>query len=557
MLSKVELAKAELALRERIDGFRRDDRGVLIIFGLFMFVLMLVAAGIAIDVMRFETTRTKLQNTVDRAALAAADLSQTRDPNEIAADYFAKEGMGTYLREVVVAEDEVNNSWRTVEIKTTAQMPTFFMNMVGIPVLQTPARSKAEERVGDVEISLVLDNSGSMSGSRIDALRPAAKKFVDLMFNTVAEDRLTISIVPYAATVVAGNDILKYMNVTNEHSYSHCIDFKGSDYNQTSISLTKVYDRSGYFDVRDNKSNSVNPADPDCPAVDDRAIMPLSGNKDALKAHLDKMQAFGYTSIENGTKWGAALLDPSVRPITAALVTEGKIATTYSDRPMNFFDSETMKVMVVMSDGANTNEYRLKSEFRSGLSNTFRNTESTSANQYSIYHPGLDKYYIPALKGMNDRYGNPQHLRDEPWGDGQYDKCTWAKKMCTWTYENDPGDAVRMTMQEVWATFPVTFHGNYYAAGFGDGAFTNYWKNVTTYVGETDKDDLTESICDAAKDKGIIIYTIAFEAPTAGQAALKNCATSLSYYFVADPTKPIEQVFTDIASSINQLRLTN
>lgn len=555
MLSKVELAKVELALRERIDGFRRDDRGVLIIFGLFMFVLMLVAAGIAIDVMRFETTRTKLQNTVDRAALAAADLSQTRVPSDIAADYFAKEGMTPFLGDVIVDEDAVNKSWRTVEIKTQAQMPTLFMNMLGVPVLQTPARSKAEERVGDVEISLVLDNSGSMSGTRINELRPAAKKFVDLMFDTVAKDRLTISIVPYAATVVAGNDIMKFMNATNEHGFSHCIDFKGADYTETSISLTKVYDRSGYFDARDMKSSTVDPKDPDCPAVDDRAIMPLSGDQTALKAHLDKMQAFGYTSIENGTKWGAALLDPSIRPITTALVAEGKIESTYSDRPMNFFDGETMKVIVVMSDGANTNEYRLKPEFRSGPSGTYFNTER--ANEYSIYHPGLGKYYVRALKDMPDRNGNRQDLRDLPWGEGQYDLCTWAKKKCNWSIVDDPGDALPLTMQELWSIMPVNRHATTYAAGFGDTAFTNYWKNVTTYVGSEDKDDLTESICNAAKAKGIIIYSIAFEAPPEGQEALRKCASSPSYYFIADPKRPIEEVFTAIASSINQLRLTN
>ena len=62
----------------RPKGFLRREDGNLIIFSLFMIVGMLLFTGIAIDVMRSEVARTKLQNTLDRAVLAAADLDQTQ-----------------------------------------------------------------------------------------------------------------------------------------------------------------------------------------------------------------------------------------------------------------------------------------------------------------------------------------------------------------------------------------------------------------------------------------------------------------------------------------------
>ena len=51
---------------------------------------------------------------------------------------------------------------------------------MGITELEAPATSTAEERVSNVEISLVLDISSSMlSNRRFTNLKPAARTFVD------------------------------------------------------------------------------------------------------------------------------------------------------------------------------------------------------------------------------------------------------------------------------------------------------------------------------------------------------------------------------------------
>ncbi len=62
--------------RERLIGFARDEDGGMIVFTLMFFVMMLILGGIAVDMVRFETTRSRLQGVSDRAILAAADLDQ-------------------------------------------------------------------------------------------------------------------------------------------------------------------------------------------------------------------------------------------------------------------------------------------------------------------------------------------------------------------------------------------------------------------------------------------------------------------------------------------------
>ncbi|TAG21449.1 MAG: hypothetical protein EAZ40_08960, partial [Rhodobacterales bacterium] len=54
--------------------FRDDEGGSMAIIMIFTFLAMIIFGGIAVDVMRFETRRVAMQQTLDRAALAAAGL---------------------------------------------------------------------------------------------------------------------------------------------------------------------------------------------------------------------------------------------------------------------------------------------------------------------------------------------------------------------------------------------------------------------------------------------------------------------------------------------------
>ena len=61
--------------------------------------------------------------------------------------------------------------------------------------------------------------------------------------------------------------------------------------------------------------------------------------------------------------------------------------------------------------------------------------------------------------------------------------------------------------------------------------------------------------CTQAKDNGVVIYGIAFEAPPQGQAVISGCASSPAHYFDAQGLS-IQTAFRAIASNISQLRLT-
>jgi Flp pilus assembly protein TadG len=176
----------------------RED-GTVTIFGMMMFVLMVGVGGIAIDVMRYETQRAQLQYTLDRAVLAAASLSQTLEPEAVVRDYFETAGLQDYRLRVEVIE---GLNFRRVNAIAEMELRSLFMHMFGVRVLTSPAAGAAEERVRNIEVSMVLDISGSMgSSNRMTNLRPAARQFVtDVMganTNPEGNQLVSVSIVPY------------------------------------------------------------------------------------------------------------------------------------------------------------------------------------------------------------------------------------------------------------------------------------------------------------------------------------------------------------------------
>jgi Flp pilus assembly protein TadG len=72
-------------------------------------------------------------------------------------------------------------------------------------------------------------------------------------------------------------------------------------------------------------------------------------------------------------------------------------------------------------------------------------------------------------------------------------------------------------------------------------------------------DTATKKTCDAAKAKSLEIYTVAFMAPSNGQALLKYCATDSSHYFEAESMADLLAAFKKIgAKAANQTtRLIN
>lgn len=527
--------------------FAREEDGTLLIFGVYIFVLILMVGGIGIDLMRFERDRSKLQSTLDRAVLAAADLDQTLDPAAVVADYFDKAGMGDYLASVTVDE---GLNYRVVTAEAEAGVETQFMQMTGVDTLTAPAISTAEERIDGVEISLVLDVSGSMnSNSRLTNLKIAARDFIDTMVANTEDGKLSVSIIPYATQVSTPAAFLNQFNVSNEQTYVNCVNFKSADFNSTGISQIQPLERTMLFSPWSNSDGRDNdPVDlvslPVCEPGADRELLVLQKDANTLKNFISNLSAWGNTSIDIGMKWGTALLDPSLQPVIDAMIADGTVPADFAPRPYAYDSGETLKVIVLMTDGQNTSQYYIDEDYRSGNSNIWWNEQE---EVYSVYYPGYDAWFWPDQGRWADHpYGQ------DGWG------CIWSNYY-GWQCANqtEPGSAEQLSYPELWAYTSLQWNVNYnYEPWMNDSqAWSEWYYGVRRYVNASTKNTRTAAICDAAKDQDIIVFTIGFEAPSGGQAVLQNCASSPAHYFDVDGLEIVD-AFSGIASSIRKLRLT-
>lgn len=247
-------------------------------------------------------------------------------------------------------------NYRWVKASTSLEVDTSFMRLAGVDHLSSPAEGIAEEGITDVEISLVVDVSGSMrytsqsGNSKLYELQKAAKELGYAMLCnpsdpdreqacTVEDGRVSLSIVPYAAQVDVGADLAEQYGVFSDHTYSRCVDFISNDFKSTSISTAGDLLQSAHFDYW-NGSNST-PSYFYCDEVGDgRDVQPMLSSYSDVDTFIDGLYAKKSTSIDQGMKWGVALLDPAAQPAIQAITEKDNpnIDPAYAERPLPFGD---------------------------------------------------------------------------------------------------------------------------------------------------------------------------------------------------------------------------
>ncbi|MCF6271687.1 MAG: VWA domain-containing protein [Rhodobacteraceae bacterium] len=346
---------------KQIKDFRDDESGGILAFVLIMFLVMVVGGGMAVDFMNYEYKREGVQDALDRGVLAAAGLghdAKAITPAEIAAaEANAEQTVMAYVRSsgfdpvalgVTVIPNFTMNSQR-VAANSNFGVDTFFLKIAGIETLSGAAASSAEIKQNEIELSLVVDISGSMRGTKIVNLRAAAGNFVSDMLDGDRSGYTSISLVPFSGQVSAGANLADQFNYDRWHDYSSCVDFDASDYSSTNISRTASLRQTRHWSAA-----WLSAVDTDWCPRSDISIVPLSNDIDVLTDAIDDLRATGMTSANIGMKWGTALLDPDAQPVVSSLIALGDIDSAFDDRPALFSDEETLKFVVLMTDGTNT-----------------------------------------------------------------------------------------------------------------------------------------------------------------------------------------------------------
>jgi Flp pilus assembly protein TadG len=170
--------------------FRKDDRGAFaVIFGILAIVLI-ASAGAVVDFTSMQQSRTRAQAALDTAALALQARINLDDNETLKTKSLAivNEGVNDTSVGVTIDTVIVNTAEGSIEIKASATAPTFFVALMGIPDIEFKLTSQATRKQLDLEVAMVLDNSGSMaSSSRMTNLKKAARCAINILYNAIAD----------------------------------------------------------------------------------------------------------------------------------------------------------------------------------------------------------------------------------------------------------------------------------------------------------------------------------------------------------------------------------
>ena len=533
----------------------------MVVFSLFLLIMMLIVAGMGVDLVRSEHARTRLQTTLDRAVLAAASLNQDADPEAVVRDYFRTAGLQDSLRSVEVTQGFHE---RTVSARAELDVGTIFLPLVGIDTLPAPAVGTAREAELELEIMLVLDVSGSMqSQSRLANLKIAASEFVATMIENSAPGTVSIGIVPFNGQVNLGPQLISLYNVSDVtvQANDDCVDLSDDVYARQIIPVNAAMSATGYADTfsttsmgsgysTSNRAPTV--SNMWCPPSTANRVMLPSADVARLQAHIRGLTAVGATSINAGMRWGTTLVDPGFRPEYTTLIGLGAIESSLLGHPYDYRLPNAQKIIVVMTDGSHFPEERVAPQYKSGASQIYR---SNADGNYSIYNPsvtGANKYWVPHL--------------------GTWQNWPWGMPTLTGTYTppTDPTNpsfllangATRQKWPDIWSTMRMSWVSwQFYAramATLGQSATATYNAQMIEFrrIGSVNAmNTQLQTICRQARRDGITVFGIAFEAPPEGQEQISLCAGSPSNYYDANGLE-IQDAFRSIAGRIQALRLT-
>ena len=498
--------------------FRRDRSGaVAMLFGLTL-IPVIAFAGYAVDYANAYRMRAKLQNALDSAALAVGREvdagTNSDDARKVGRDVLAA-NLGDDFPSDYSATFDINGTLVTATAE--ADVPTYLLGVIGHNKWDIGITSIVNVSSGTIEVALVLDNSGSMSGSKIEDLRNAAKHLTKTLFEARRDTSgVTIGLVPFAGSVNVGTQYANatWMDTTGQSSI-HYENFDRRD--RTRLQLFSELRNTGWggcVEVRPSPH-------------DDDDTVPDSG--DSLFVHYFAPDEPDERD-EGRDNYNNNYLDDD----------GGDCGTPPEDETQVQAQEKTCKYNNVNANlnGGRGPNYRC----------TSRPIMPLSENETDIVN-AIEDMGASGTTNIHDAvmWGWRVLSPSEPFTEGR-------------SYEDAANQKYMVVMTDGANTYFGRSHQNrsiFSAYGFSkDGRLrrpTSSSRNLTRAM-----NGKTEDSCTKAKAKDITIYTIAVEVTDDDTIEMmQRCASGEDRAFSIDNSDALSDIFKAIADEINTLRISS
>jgi len=351
--------------------------------------VMLIAVGTAVDFSSAAKNRQNLQDIVDNATLAAAQMKDggRKDMQILVDKIIAEHNTQNWP---ITAKVRLKND--VVYVEASTEYDTILMGIVGKDTVNIKADAGAPlSKSTPINLALVLDTTDSMQGDNIRDLRIAAKEMVTVMGES--ESSVRIAVVPFGKYVNVGlkNKNANWIDTSKDgtsEDYKYCYDerrtikkgvCRGTGRYRTSDIIvdgqnrgtrrteiknctpgiyvptgrrickrrTTNYKWYGCVGSRQSPYNERAPyASRKIPGIMNEScgteMLPLVKNLQQVSRKIDDLDVSGETYLPSGIIWGWRALQKEA-PLT-------EIRRSYKKKRSN----DPVNAMVVMTDGENT-----------------------------------------------------------------------------------------------------------------------------------------------------------------------------------------------------------
>lgn len=502
---------------------RREDGAIAVQMAFLALPLTVLAFGL-VDVNRASVAKKDLQDALDAATLIAGRsmaVSQT-DIQTVGSN--ALTGQLSSRTDATLASSSFTLSGSTITSAATVNVTPIVANLWLGGDMQVSASSQIFRSMNKVEVAMVLDNTGSMRGTKLTELKNATNDFIDQLSAAAARSTETnpvkIGIVPFSNTVrIAGTS-----------------------------SEVNTYKAANWMDAAGDNNVS-------------REIFWSGGSSGSLTAKVNRFTMFSNI----GQTWGGCV-EGREQPydVQETAPTRGTPATLFTPY---FYPDEADKTAGYdrdnndyIADGTNSNSVWRRMGNYAKYNATVAATKgpNTGCSIQSVSRLSTNwsalKTKVNAMVADGETHiplgmiwGWHLLSPNAPFSDGVAYSTPKTTKIAVLMTDGDN------TYTNNGSNYGTAYDSYGYASSRRLGSAVD---RTSTSARETAIDDRLKLLCTNMKNAGIVIYTVRVEVTSGSSALLQNCATTPDKFYDVQSASNLTAVFSAIAGSIENLRIT-
>ena len=526
---------------------RASGGNVAVTFGLALLPLVLVV-GSAVDYSRAASWHTRLQSATDATVLSLCQADATVATADLRTQAQAMVQGYIDTGTVTIADLQVTNNPRTVQLRTAMSYPTAFLQIAGQPTVALGVLASCSANETYFEIALVLDVTGSMNNAdpagttKMASAKTAAANFTNYMYSKGAmPGHLKMSLVPFSTAVAVNPATYRTASwldtgVKSSLHWQYVTGAAAEGFANRLAIFTKLktvnaaWDWGGCLESLPYPLNVQDGAP--SPANGDSYFLPYFAPDEVGNNTLFSTSTNSY--LADGTSSTGSCQNDASTQVRMTQACKYKTPTTVlSTKPgPNWYCPTRPLTRLGATQATLLSEITAltalgSTNIHEGLMWGWRTISPTSvfssdATAYGT--PNTKKFIVLMTDGENQWLDDGNYLGSNYSAYGYFENANGTSA----NTRLPPGNANLSTANQARAAI----------------------------------DALTLEGCANAKAKNVTIYTIGFSTPgdpidTQGLSLLKNCSSGSGYNFVASDANSLIDAFDKIGQGIGQLRLTN